>query len=80
MTREENYESILNNIENYILKLVISKYDPPKLCDGTRLTIKGMILNVLEATIMSRKYAGVDYFIARIPMGTTDLPFELQRL
>lgn len=78
--QRKNYESILNNIENYILKRVISKHDPPKLCDDTRLTIKGIILKVLEATITSRKYAGVDYFIARIPMRTTELPFELQRL
>ena len=60
--------------------MLLRNLDPPKLCNGTRLTIKIMMSNVLEATIIFGKYAGVNCFIPRIPMRPTDLPFEFERL
>ena len=60
--------------------MLLRKLDPPKLCNGTRLTRKRMMSHVLEATIISGKCAGMNCFIVRIPMRPTVLPFEFQRL
>lgn len=60
--------------------MLLRNLDPPKLCNGTRLTIKNMMPHVLEATIMSGKYAGLHCFIPRIPMRPQELPFEFERL
>ena len=41
---------------------------------------KERMSHVLEATIISERYTGVNCFIPRIPMRPLDLPFELERL
>lgn len=50
------------------------------LCNGTRLTIKTMQSNLIEATIITGTYKGTDVLLPRIPMIPTDLPFEFKRL
>ena len=54
--------------------MLLRNLNPPKLCNGTRLTIKSMIPHVRESTTMPRKYIGVNYF-----MRPTDLLFEFER-
>lgn len=83
---------LLNSLEsketapqNILLKIgapimLFCKLDPKKLCNVIRLTIKRMIPHVLELTIMSRDYPGVNCSIPQIPMRPTDLPFEFERL
>lgn len=51
-----------------------------KLCNGTRLAIKKLMPNVIEATIISGKFKGEEVLIPRIPMISTDLPFNFKRL
>lgn len=60
--------------------MLLRNLDPPRLCNGTRLAVKKLMPNVIEATIISGKYKGEDVLIPRIPMVPTDLPFEFKRL
>jgi len=48
--------------------------------NGTRLAVKKLMNNVIEATIIKGKYEGEDVLIPRIPMIPTDLPFDFKRL
>lgn len=60
--------------------MLLRNIDPPKLCNGTRLSVKKLMPNVIEATIITGKSKGENVFIPRIPMIPTDLPFEFKRL
>jgi ATP-dependent DNA helicase PIF1 len=53
--------------------ILLRNLDPPKLCNGTRLCVKKMLGNVIEATILT-------VFIPRIPLIPTDRPFNFKRL
>lgn len=52
----------------------------PKLCNGTRLAVKKLMSNIIEATILTGPFKGEDVLIPRIPMIPTDMPFEFKRL
>ena len=54
--------------------VVIGKID--KLCEycGARLSVKKMMNNVIEATILNGKFKGEDFLLPRILMITTDMP------
>jgi ATP-dependent DNA helicase PIF1 len=54
--------------------------DPPKLCNGTRLCVKKLMPNVLEATILTESAKGGDVFIPRIPLIPSDMAFDFKRL
>ena len=60
--------------------ILMRNLDPPKLCNGTRLVIKQMLPAVLEATIMTGESSGENVFITRIPLITSDMPFQFKRL
>lgn len=60
--------------------IMLRNLNQPRLCNGTRLAVKKLMPNVIEATILKGKYKGEDVFIPRIPMITTDLPFDFKRL
>ncbi|VDM71217.1 unnamed protein product, partial [Strongylus vulgaris] len=60
--------------------MLLRNIDPPKLCNETRLCVKNLMPNVIEATILTGKFEGEDVFIPRIPLIPTDLPFEFKRL
>jgi len=60
--------------------MLIRNLDPPKLCNGTRLAVTKLSPNLIEATIISGKCKGEDVLIPRIPMISTDLPFDFKRL
>ncbi|GBP26531.1 hypothetical protein EVAR_86033_1 [Eumeta japonica] len=59
---------------------MLRNINQPRLCNGTRLAVKKLMNNVIEATIMKGKYKGEDVLIPRIPMIPTDLPFDFKRL
>ncbi|RCN39175.1 hypothetical protein ANCCAN_14900 [Ancylostoma caninum] len=59
--------------------MLLRNIDPPKLCNGTRLCVKKLMPNVIEATILTGK-SREDVFIPRIPMIPTDMPFDFKRL
>ncbi|CAD6227170.1 GSCOCG00011940001-RA-CDS, partial [Cotesia congregata] len=58
----------------------IFNLNAPKLCNGTRLTIKKLSPNLIEATIIGGKFKSEDVLIPRIPMISNDSPFEFKRL
>ncbi|XP_025406670.1 uncharacterized protein LOC112680704 [Sipha flava] len=60
--------------------LILRNLNPPRLCNGTRLSVKRLMPNLIEATIINGKYAGENVCIPRIPMIPTDLPFDFKRL
>lgn len=60
--------------------ILLRNINPPRLCNGTRLVVKKLMNNVVEATILNGKFKGEDVLITRIPMIPTDLPFEFKRL
>lgn len=60
--------------------IMLRNINQPKLCNGTRLAVKKLMNNLIEATILSGKYKGEDVLIPRIPMIPPDLPFDFKRL
>lgn len=52
----------------------------PILCNGTRLVIKKIMGNVIEATILNGKFRGDNVLLPRIPMIPTDVPIQFKRL
>lgn len=59
---------------------LLRNINPPRLCNGTRLSVKKMMNNIIEATILNGKFKGEDVLLPRIPMIPTDMPFEFKRL
>ena len=60
--------------------IMLRNINQPKLCNGTRLAIKKLMNNLVEATILTGKFKGEDVLIPRIPMIPSDMPFEFKRL
>lgn len=60
--------------------MMLRNLTAPKLCNGTRLIVKHLHNNIIEATILSGKSAGEDVLIPRIPLIPSDMPFEFRRL
>ncbi|GBL87459.1 hypothetical protein AVEN_118391-1 [Araneus ventricosus] len=52
----------------------------PSICNGTRLCIKKLMPNIIEATIMTGHAAGEDVYIPRIPIIPSDFPFQFKRI
>ena len=53
---------------------------PPKLCNGTRLQVKALHRNVIEATIFTGCGTGETVFLPRIPLIPSDYHFQFKRL
>ncbi|KAL4135598.1 hypothetical protein QTP88_007196 [Uroleucon formosanum] len=41
--------------------MILRNLNPPRLCNGTRLSVKRLMPNLIEATIINGKYAGHSY-------------------
>ena len=60
--------------------ILLRNLNAPKLCNGTRLVIRKIMGNVLEATILSGKFQGEVVLLPRIPMIPSDSPISFRRL
>jgi hypothetical protein len=56
--------------------IMLRNINQPKLCNGTRLAVKKLMSNVVQATILTGPLKGEDVLIPRIPMIPTDMPFQ----
>lgn len=60
--------------------ILLRNLDSPKLCNGTRLCVKQLKNNIIEAKIMTGRDKGKIVFIPRIPLISTEMPFSFKRL
>jgi len=58
--------------------ILLRNLNAPKLCNGTRLVVKKIRCNIIEATILNGKFQGEDVLLPRIPMIPSDsvIPFR----
>ncbi|KAL4118949.1 hypothetical protein QTP88_011827 [Uroleucon formosanum] len=43
--------------------MILRNLNPPRLCNGTRLSVKRLMPNLIEATIINGKYAGEENYV-----------------
>ena len=60
--------------------MLLRNIDAPKLCNGTKLTVKQLLPNIIEATISQGHYAGETVYIPRIPLIPSDTTVPFKRL
>ncbi|PIM96964.1 DNA helicase [Handroanthus impetiginosus] len=60
--------------------ILLRNLNPPRLCNGTRLIIKKLMKNVVEASILNGKFRGEDVLLPRIPIIPTDVPIDFKRV
>ncbi|XP_028966941.1 uncharacterized protein LOC114828157 [Galendromus occidentalis] len=60
--------------------IILRNINPPRLCNGTRLSVKQLMNNIIEGTILNGKFKGEQVLLPRIPLIPSDLPFEFKRL
>ncbi|GFU32746.1 ATP-dependent DNA helicase [Trichonephila clavipes] len=60
--------------------ILLRNINPPRLGNGTRLSVKKLMNNIIEATILNGKHQGGHVLLPRIPMISTDTPFKFKRL
>lgn len=60
--------------------ILLRNINPPKLFNGTRLAVKKMTPNLIEATILIGKAKGKNVLIPRIPMISTNRSLKFKRL
>jgi ATP-dependent DNA helicase PIF1 len=60
--------------------MLLRNLNPPKLCNGTRLLIKNLYRNLIEATIITGCGCGETVLIPRIPLIPSEYQIEFKRL
>ena len=60
--------------------MLLRNLDPPMLVNGTRLVVKNLYRNLIEATIVTGHWAKKSVYIPRIPLIPSAYPFEFRRL
>ncbi|XP_008187231.1 uncharacterized protein LOC103310509 [Acyrthosiphon pisum] len=60
--------------------IMLRNLNPPKLCNGTRLSIKKLMNNVIQSTIIKGNFKGEEVLIPRIPIIPTDITFQFKRI
>ncbi|KAF0758990.1 ATP-dependent DNA helicase PIF1-like [Aphis craccivora] len=60
--------------------MLLRNLNPPKLCNGTRLQVKALHKNVIEAIVITECARGDIVLIPRITLIPSDYPFEFKRI
>lgn len=60
--------------------ILLRNINQPKLCNGTRLVVKKLMNNLIEATILIESHKGEDVLLPRLPLIPTDMAFQFKRL
>ena len=60
--------------------MLIRNLQPPKLCNGTRLAVEKLLTHSIRANILTGIGKGESVLIPRIPLTSSDLPFDFKRL
>ncbi|XP_076765131.1 ATP-dependent DNA helicase Pif1-like [Xylocopa sonorina] len=60
--------------------ILLRNINPSQLCNGTRLSVKKLINNIIEATILKGKHQGEHVLLPRNPIIPTNTSFEFKRL
>lgn len=60
--------------------ILLRNINAPRLCNGTRLVVKKIMSNIIEATILNGKFKGEHVLLPRIPMIPNNTPFQFKRL
>jgi len=60
--------------------ILLRDINQPKLCNGTRLVVKKLMNNLIEATILIGPHKGEDVLLPLILLIPTDMAFEFKRL
>ncbi|XP_069169890.1 uncharacterized protein [Procambarus clarkii] len=59
---------------------MLRNINKPKLCNATRLAVKKLISDIIEAIILTGPFKGEDVLIAHVTMIPTDMPLHFNRL
>jgi ATP-dependent DNA helicase PIF1 len=60
--------------------ILLRNLNPPRLCNSTRLVIKKLMKNVIEAIILNGKFRGENILLPRIPITPTNVPIQFKLL
>ncbi|VDM92857.1 unnamed protein product [Onchocerca ochengi] len=60
--------------------IMLRNINQPKVCNSTRLAVKKLMSNVIEASILTGPFKGEDVLIPRISKIPTEMPFQFKRL
>ena len=60
--------------------IMLRNINQPELCNGTRLSVKKLMTNIIQAKILTGPFKGEDILISWIPMIPTDMSFQFNRL
>ena len=60
--------------------ILLRNLNPPRLGNGTRLVIKKLKKNIIEATILNGKFVNENVLLPRIPMFSTESTIEFKRV
>lgn len=60
--------------------IMLRNLHAPKLCNGTRLIVTKVMNNVIVARILKGAFKGEECPYPRIPLTSTDLPFQFKRI
>lgn len=60
--------------------MLLRNLNPPMLCNGTRLIVKSVHNNIIEATIITGEFEGENVIIPRIPLHTNDCDIAFARM
>ncbi len=59
---------------------MLRNINQPKLCNGTRLSVKKLMTNIIEAKVLTGAFKGEDVLKPRISMIPTGMLFQFKRL